>query len=411
MPGLPRLNESRSARLATSPISNPALASLISVGQIVLHDTLQCDILRSPIVHLGSKQLSHGQPAFASSRLTLQLRFLHVEPETSKADNLSSSALEYIDARVHLSSSMHLQDGELYPEPLHLADCLAGAQHYERILRGGTGLLEDLKIANENREDYPKPSTTGGFLVRDGGSPVVGMLGAQWIDGPEKPYEGPKRTASRRKHERTISATSVASAPLEPIHEHSVTCNASHWEGEPSGSGTEGIFFHLRPLSKCPSCGINPLQMLHATSKKAATPSSARTPTSLHACNMQLIPNKIFRLVVNLLSYDNATLEQDSVSAPDVFFAHFRVSFYFTDDRALFPPATSKNARVEKGCCPMRRHTFTASIEIGKEGDAQLRQKKEVDLNDALARLEGKGRKIGIPAVPRPAVGGRMFTT
>jgi hypothetical protein len=44
----------------------------------------------------------------------------------------------------------------------------------------------------------------------------------------------------------------------------------------------------------------------------------------------------------------------------------------------------------DDACCTLREHVFRASIKIGKEGDAQLQQKKEDDFTDALARLEGK---------------------
>ena len=395
-----------------SPTSTLAASSFLSVGQVMLHDNLRCDILRSPIVHLGSsKSLMHGQPTFAMSRMTLQLQFVNIEPEPSNANSpYTRSALEYVDARIHLSSSMHLDDSEALPEPLHLADSLAGDKHYERILRAGTALLEDLKTANENREEHPKPSNTGGFLVREGGSPIVGMLGTQWLDGPDRFYGKQSRPPGRRTHERNKSTSTVASAPLEPIYENS--CIASHWEGEPSGSGTETVVLQLRPLTKCPSCGTNPLQLLHAASKRAATPSSARTPTSLRSHEMQLVPNKAFKLVVNLLSYDQDTADVVSSSEPSAFFAHFKISFYFTDDRAqVIVPGRRKSHNHAKECCPLKRHNFSASIEIGKEGDAKLRQKKEVDFSDALAKLEGKGAKTDTPVSRRPTAGARLFTT
>lgn len=55
----------------------------------------------------------------------------------------------------------------------------------------------------------------------------------------------------------------------------------------------------------------------------------------------------------------------------------------FTDDAAQ-----------DDACCPLREHIFRASIKIGKEGDAELQQKKEEDFSDALARLEGKVKPI-----------------
>lgn len=48
----------------------------------------------------------------------------------------------------------------------------------------------------------------------------------------------------------------------------------------------------------------------------------------------------------------------------------------------------------DDACCQLRQHIFRASIKIGKEGDAQLQQKKEEDFNDALARLEGKVQPV-----------------
>jgi hypothetical protein len=290
---------------------------------------------------------------------------------------------------------MALPEGELWGQPLHLADSLAGDAHYERIVRAGSALLEDLKTANENREDWPKPRPTGGFLVKDEGAPVVGMLGAQWVESEDMS----KSAHRRRMHERAMSSMTSVSAPLEPIHEDSLACPNSHWEGEPSGSGTAEIIFQLRPLAKCGQCGIKPLQMLYAAGKKMSQ-HSARTPTALHhARSMYTMPNKSFRLVCNLLSYYDAAA-QDTV--PDEFFAHFRIVFYLSDGLNYMPsrqagspgPATPSSAtsfnEQDKGCCGLRRHVFNASIKIGKEGDVKLRQKKEVDFNSALASLEGK---------------------
>ena len=361
-----------------------------------MHDTVRCDILRAPIVHLGARSLAPGQPTFAMSRLTLQLRFVKLDEDSkirSRTDTTGTAAttavLEYIDARIHLSDSMAIPqgadtDGRGEPldflAPLHLADALAGDQHYERIIRGGNALTSDLKTANENREESPKPRPTGGFIVKDGGAPVVGMLGATWQTETRS-----MRSSRTGRHVGIDSSITSASAPLEAIHEES--CSASHWTGDPSGSGTSDIVFQLCPLAKCSTCGVRPLHMVHLGAK---TPVSARTPTSLSAKTLSgLVPNKSFRLVAHLLNMNN------EASHPEEFFAHVRIVFYFTDDDK---PDKRDAAEGEKACCGLKKHVFTASIKIGKEGDAKLKQKKAVDFNDALARLEGKTK---LPASPR----------
>lgn len=464
MPGL-RLNDPHAIRspdlvsVRSAGIRSPSAGSpgsggpggpLLSVGSIVLHDTLRCDILRSPIAHLGSKSLAPGQPVFVMSRLTLQLRFVQVEPDHSKMSNAragespggrgllldsNTSALEYVDGRIHLSTSMALPTGEQWGEPLHLADSLAGEAHYERIVSAGSALLHDLRTANINREENPKRRPTGGFLVRQAGAPVVGMLGSQWIDGED----GSRHTPITRSHDRHFSGMTSVSAPLEPIPEQSGGdspspsfssaayspslshtaggnggCSHSHWEGEPSGSGSDEIIFHLRPIFRCSHCGIKPLQLLHSTSGSRAghststavhrqnSPLSARTPTTASQLRgpQQSLPNKTYRAVCNLLSYHDPD-ERENI--PDEFYAHFRIVFHFSDDRnySSMPrdneepkprtAAAAESPRFEKGCCRERHHVFQASIKIGKEADQKLRQKKELDFNDALARLEGKG--------------------
>ena len=378
---------------SSAPIagSSPSASSLLSIGSLIIHDSVRCDVLRSSIERIGPRSLAAGQPNFLMSRLTLQVQLTRIEEEdrinsrTNVTGTANTSAtLEYIDAQIHLSDSMSLPEA-IKSEPLCLADALAGDKHYERIVRGGTALCTDLKQANMNREEQPKPRSTGGFIVKEGGAPIVGMLGAQWID----PSVNAVRNRRTGKHGRTESSTTSASAPLEPIHESSMSCSTCHWVDECGGSGTGTITFQLCPSLKCSSCGIRPLQMVHLASKKGTVP---RTPTALSARNLNLLPNKAFKLVCHLLSMDN------EASQPEVFFAHVRIVFYFTDDKAA--------GGAEGGCCHLKKHVFTASIEIGKEGDQQVKEKKRTDFEEALDRLEGKGKS---PTVRRPT--GRRLRT
>lgn len=372
---------------SSAPIADsfPAAPSLLSIGSLVIHDSVRCEVLRSGIERIGPKSLAHGQPTFLMSRLTLQVQLVRIEEDEriNSRSNVTGTAstsatLEYIDAQIHLSDSMALPD-ETSVGPLYLVDALGGDKHYERILRGGTALCEDLKQANLNREERPKPRSTGGFLVKEGGAPIVGMLGAQWIDPP---FNGARLRRTGR-HGRTESSTTSASAPLEPVHESSTSCTSCHWMGECSGSGTGIVTFQLCPVLKCATCGIRPLQMIHLASRKAAVPC---TPTALLARSLDLLPNKAFKLVCHLLSMDN------EASQPEIFFAHVKIVFYFTDDKTA--------GGAEGGCCHLRKHVFTASIEIGKEGDQKMKEKKKQDFEEALERLEGKAKS---PAMRRPA--------
>jgi hypothetical protein len=88
----------------------------------------------------------------------------------------------------------------------------------------------------------------------------------------------------------------------------------------------------------------------------------------------------------------------NEASQPEVFFAHVRIVFYFTDDKAA--------GGAKGGCCHLKKHVFTASIEIGKEGDQRVKEKKRTDFEEALERLEGKGKS---PTVRRPT--GRRLRT
>lgn len=458
---------------ATSTEGGPAtpaspavsISNYLSVGSVVMHDNVRCDILRSPIHLLGSKSLAPDHPSFAMSRLALLIRFVQLDATTNSVGKEvpTTSYLEYIDARIHLSDSMHPPAGDTYfDQPLHLSDSLsvsgnanmtstAESQNYERISRAGSALVEDLKRANENREECPKPRVTGGFIVKEGAAPVVGMLGAHWFDEQMRPSTArafsvrssssassvksassarlPGSTFPGRRplagDDRIKSSSTAASAPLEPIHESHSVCSASHWEGEPSGSGTEDIIFQLKPLTRCSKCGERPLSLIHiaAGTRKPANDSTTRTPTSLRA-NLQMLGNqtflpvKSFKLLANLISMDN---DPDPL---EEFFAHFKITFYFTDDRTLSTSGSSEDEKRDgereaagaidgldsnlstprpMRCCVDGKHTFRASIKIGKEWDAKLKEKKDVDFGDALARLEGKKRppKIGNPTRPQ----------
>ncbi|KAL7010344.1 hypothetical protein EMMF5_000367 [Cystobasidiomycetes sp. EMM_F5] len=413
MPGLARHS-------ATSVNSDTSVqADLISVGSIILHDALKCEVTRSPIALLPSKPLSSGQPAFAMSRLTLQLSFVTLTTDEAAwartnhklGPNGNSTYLEYVDARVALSSTMALPENEGLPwsAPLCLADGLSGEEHYERIVRAGSALIADLKEANQNREENPKRLGTGGFRVRQGGAPIVGMLGAQWVEQDVNSTGAKSATLSAARMSATSAVSSSATALDHsgardsgissascPAGRASVTpCSSSHWESEPSGSGTTGVMFQLRPaMSKCSECRTRPLQAVFASARGKKV--QGLEELSRQAKIAHLAPNKTFRLVMNLMNYEN-TADATATKASDMsdeFFAHFRIVFYFSDDR--------KSTEEEKQCCPTGRHVFTASVKIGKEGDAKLKLKKVTDVGDALARLEGKAAPPPLKTAPLP---------
>ncbi|KAK9899068.1 hypothetical protein P389DRAFT_188377 [Cystobasidium minutum MCA 4210] len=400
MPGFRKSDAEASEHLRESVVSNGSSFStrsgpmtgnptnLISVGSIALHDNLRCDILRSAISFLGSKRLASGQPSFATSRLSIFLKFVPVEMDENDTKLRatvtppSNGRLEYVDARVVLRDSMDPSEAEYFNEPLHLADALGGDKHYERIIKAGSALTTDLRTANVNREDHPKPRPTGGFIVKSECPPVVGQLGTTWIDSPdmERPLM-PKRALSQvqNQHKRSESAVSILSNISAPTEARSATsgCNGSHWECEACGSGTGEIIFCLRPAQQCSACNIRPLKLLHSGTKLASNDKQSALKT--------ILPNKTLKLVTHLLNMDDG-------QTPDEFFAHFRIVFYFTDDESQ-----------DDACCHLREHVFRASIKIGKEGDAELQQKKEVDFNDALARLEGKVKLAAVPTGGRRA--------
>lgn len=332
MPGFSRNSEASehlrgsvvsSASSFSSRCSPSGHANLISVGSIALHDNLRCDILRSPIAILGSKSLISGQPTFSVSRLTIFMKFVAVEMDECdtklRATVMppSEGQLEYVDARIEIRDSMYPNEAEYFNEPLHLADALAGDKHYERIIRAGTALTSDLKTANLNREECPKPRPTGGFIVKAECPPIVGQLGSQWLDVADMDRVlQPKRAMSQvsNQHKRSGSSVSILSnisAPMEVLSASS-GCSGSHWECEACGSGTEEIVFCLRPAQKCPVCSIRPLKLMHSNARPAHGDIKTSTATAL--------PNKAFKLVTHLLNMDDG-------QPPDEFFAHFRIVF------------------------------------------------------------------------------------
>lgn len=332
MPGFRRDSEA-SEHLRESVVSNgssfstrsnpTSTANLISVGSIALHDNLRCDILRSPISILGSKSLVSGQPTFATSRLSIYVKFVTVEMDESDTKLRatvtppSNGKLEYVDARIEIRDSMEPSESEYFNEPLHLADALAGDKHYERIVKAGTALTTDLRAANQNREDHPKPQPTGGFIVKSNCPPVIGQLGSQWVDTADMDRSlQPKRAMSQvhNQHKRSGSAFSILSNISAPAEGRSATsgCGGSHWECEACGSGTGEIIFCLRPAQKCPTCSVRPLKLLHSSAKGSFTDNTSESRA--------VLPNKTLKLVTHLLNMDDG-------QPPEEFFAHFRIVF------------------------------------------------------------------------------------